>query len=446
MMGLRSALQHDAGRPAVCHTTTVFKLMRRASLRIGLLSVLVVGCVLTAATGLLLHVSTQRNLELQARSVAYSVEAAVVFRDAAATEALLKELLQREPIASAVVSVTAAPGVQGAVHTPDPAAGVPDLPAAGHDLMRPFAAYRQPRDERPWDTALGTVWPVTATAPVVVQGRQHGEVRLQADASMMLKLLAWAGAGVLLAMAVAGMAVLRVSRRVAEQLVLPLQALAQHTRRVRLQQDRRSPAPRAGVRELDELSTDFDALLDDLETHQQKIIRQHGELVTAHAQLAEQVRVDTLTGAATRSHFEATLALAIQQCALEQSQLSLYFVDANHFKRINDRYGHEAGDEVLAALARRLRSQVRETDLVGRLGGDEFVVLVRGLRQSAHAKGLAEQLRDAVGQPLELSSGQILVPGVSVGVSVYPKDAQNAQDLIKMADKDMYRQKRSTSR
>lgn len=428
-MSVRSAAQTVAS-PGQRRAPSVFTLMRRASLRIGLLSVLVVGCVLTAATGLLLQLSTQRNLELQARSVAYSVEAAVVFRDAAATEALLKDLLVREPIASASVWVMP---VHGAV------------PAAAGEL-RPFAAYRPARDARPWDAALNTFWPVHATAPVVVQGRMQGEVHLQADASMMLRLLAWAAAGVLLAMAVAGVVVVRVSRRVAEQLVLPLQALAQHTRRVRLQQDDRSPAPRAGVRELDELSTDFDALLDDLATHQQRIIHQHGELVTAHERLALQVREDALTGAATRAHFETTLALAIQQCALEQAPLSLYFVDANHFKLINDRYGHEAGDEVLVAVARRLRSQVRETDLVGRLGGDEFVVLVRGLRQSSHARGLAEQLRDAVGQPLELSCGQIVVPGVSVGVAVYPQDAQNGPDLIKMADKDMYRQKRSTPR
>lgn len=424
-MSVRSAV-HTVPPPGKRRAPSVFTLMRRASLRIGLLSVLVVGCVLTAATGLLLQISTQRNLELQARSVAYSVEAAVVFRDAAATEALLKDLLVREPIASASVWV---PSKAGA--------------AAG---FQPFAAYPPARASRPWDSALDRFWPVHAAAPVVVQGRIEGQVHLQADASMMLRLLAWAAAGVLLAMAVAGVAVVRVSRRVAEQLVQPLQALAQHTRRVRLQQDDRSPAPRAGVRELDELSTDFDALLDDLATHQQQIIRQHGELVTAHERLALQVREDALTGAATRAHFETTLALALQQCALEQSPLSLYFVDANHFKLINDRYGHEAGDEVLVAVARRLRSQVRETDLVGRLGGDEFVVLVRGLRQSAHAKGLAEQLRDAVGQPLELSSGQIVVPGVSVGVAVYPQDAQNGPDLIKMADKDMYRQKRSTPR
>lgn len=404
---------------------TVFDLMRRASWRIALVSVLVVGSVLTAGTGLLLHLSTQSKLLLQARALAYAVEAAVVFRDAGAAEALLREQLLHEPIAAGSV-------VRG------PASGEP---AAGPQ-PQDFAYVVRPGSARAWNALLTRLWRVEVGAPVISGGAQLGEVRLRADASHLLRLLSLAAAGVLAATAVAGLAVLRISRRLADTLVQPLHALAEHTRQVTRQREARGPAPRAGVLELDRLSADFDALLDDLAAHEQEIQRQHLELHRAHQQLAAQLREDALTGAASRLHFEESLALAIEQAEAERGGLSLYFVDADNFKEINDRYGHDAGDHVLEAMARRLRTRVREEDLVGRLGGDEFVVLVRGQRQGPRAPALGEQLQQAVAQPLTLPSGDVIVPSVSVGSALYPHDGRSVAELIKVADRRMYRHKR----
>lgn len=415
-----------AGSPEQGHT--VFELMRRASWRIALVSVLVVGVVLTVGAGLLLHVSAQNTLLLQARALAYSVEAAVVFRDAAAAETLLREQLLHEPVASASVVLGSAPG----------------LPAAGPG-REDFAYFGRAETTRPWTDALTRLWRVDARAPVIAQGEQLGEVRLRADASHLLRLLAMATAAVLAAMLVAGLAVLRMSRRLAESLVRPLHALAQHTRQVTQQRQPRKPAPRSGVLELDRLSTDFDALLDDLAAHEQEIQRQHNELHRAHQQLAAQLREDSLTGAASRLHFEESLALAIAQAEIEQGSLSLFFVDADNFKQVNDRHGHDAGDQVLEAIARRLRTRVRDQDLVGRLGGDEFVVLVRGQRQDPGSPALSQQLRDAVAQPLQLADGTVIVPSVSVGSALYPDDGRSVAELIKVADRNMYRHKRPRS-
>jgi diguanylate cyclase len=396
--------------------TTVLALVRAATLRIGLLAVLVVGTVLTGAAAVLLHLSTLRNLELQARSVAYSVEAAVVFQDRGATELLLRDLLLHEPVSSAVVR----------------------LPGSTRPL---FARYQQAALRGAWVRGLEALWPIQARAPVVAQGRLVGEVQLQADGSMVLRLVAWSAGGVLLAMAVAGVAVVRISRQFADRLVHPIQALAEHTRKVRLAGTYRWRAPRTGVQELDALSADFDALLDDLQAHHSSIQDAHDELRNAHERLASQVRVDPLTGAASRQHFEHNLALAIDDAARSNGHLALYFVDADGFKAINDQHGHEAGDRVLVTVVRRLNEVVGVHDLVGRLGGDEFVVLARGPRDVAGARRFADQLRAAVAQPLALPGPVVVTPGISVGMALYPDDARSSTELLRAADVDMYRHK-----
>lgn len=418
---------------------SVFELMRAASWRIGWLSVLSVGLVLTVGAALLLHLSTVRNLELQARSLAYSVEAAVVFQDRQATETLLQELLRHEPVSAARVrlgpmSLNAQPQRDG---------------AAGIDPGEDFARYRKPEAEggRAW--LAEHLWPVRAEAPVLAQGRVQAVVELQADASALFSLVCWAAAGVLLAMGLVGVAVLRVSQRLADRLVLPLQALADYSRQMRQLREPQGQfltprsAPRAGVRELDQLSADFDALLQELSEHQQQLLREHDALRHAHAELSDQAARDGLTGVATRAHFERVLASTLSQASRAGGCFSLFFIDADHFKHINDQHGHEAGDCVLVAVAQRLSRSVRAQDLVGRLGGDEFVVLVHGLRQATNAPAIAEQLRHAVAQPVTLPNGADVVPGISVGLAIFPTHGLSAAELMKAADQDMYQRKRA---
>lgn len=417
---------------------SVLELMRAASWRIGWLSVLSVGLVLTVGAALLLHLSTVRNLELQARSLAYSVEAAVVFQDSQATETLLQELLRHEPVSAARVRL----GAHSLRDLPRPG-------AAGTLLDEDFACYRKADAQGSWARLAETLWPVRAEAPVLAQGQVLAVVELQADASALLSLMSWAAAGVLLAMGLAGVAVLRVSHRLADRLVLPLQALAEHSRQMRQLREPHNPllalrqAPRAGVRELDQLSADFDALLQELSEHQQQLLREHDALRHAHAELSDQAARDGLTGVATRAHFERVLASTLSQASRAGGCFSLYFIDADHFKTINDEHGHEAGDCVLVAVAQRLSRSVRAQDLVGRLGGDEFVVLVHGLRQATNAPAIAEQLRSAVAQPVTLPNGSIVVPGISVGLAIFPTHGLSAAELMKAADQDMYQRKRA---
>lgn len=415
-------------RPARTTDPTVLDILHAAQIRVALLSLLVVGFVLTFGTALMMKVSTQRNLELQARSVAYSVEAAVLFQDAAATRDLLKELLSDEPIAQAWVELGNTTGTGTGPQGPAPQA---------------FATYARAQGGHRWDAALTHLWPVYASAPVLSQGRTLGTVQLQADATQVEQLLEWLLSGVTAGMLLTGVAVAHFSRKLAERLVNPLQALSAHTRSVRTQRALERRAPRSGVYELDQFSSDFDSLLDELQAYQSELLDQNHELKSAHARLEIRVREDALTGAATRAFFEDDLRGAVEKADRNGTRMALLYIDADRFKSINDEFGHDAGDRVLVTLVQRLKSAVREHDLVGRLGGDEFVVLMRSLRNAHDATRLAQQLQEAVAQPLTLHNGVTVVPGISVGVAVFPDHAKTASGLIQAADQSMYLRKRA---
>ncbi|MEU4425618.1 GGDEF domain-containing protein [Actinoplanes sp. NPDC024001] len=159
----------------------------------------------------------------------------------------------------------------------------------------------------------------------------------------------------------------------------------------------------------------------------------------AQAQLAFQARHDPLTGAANRSELERVLPQ-------QTGPIAVLYLDLDGFKEINDRYGHDAGDHVLTAVARRLSSAVRGSDLVVRLGGDEFVLLCPDLPEP-EAIRLAERVLADVAQPIAFRGGTLDV-GVSVGIAAYgPVEAAGAPardaDVLRTADRAMYEAKRN---
>jgi len=146
---------------------------------------------------------------------------------------------------------------------------------------------------------------------------------------------------------------------------------------------------------------------------------------------------DSLTGLPNRASFLESLGRAIARAALEHRLLALLYLDLDHFKPVNDALGHAAGDELLIAVAERLRAAVRKTDAVARLGGDEFAVLLTDVDHPAMAGALAEKLVDRIGQPYMLS-GQRIQVGASIGISVYPRDGATIDALLSHADAAMY--------
>lgn len=163
------------------------------------------------------------------------------------------------------------------------------------------------------------------------------------------------------------------------------------------------------------------------------------ERAQAEARLEHAAMHDALTGLANRSHFVDRLNHALSVLP-EQQSLAVIFLDLDHFKAINDTYGHHVGDALLQQVASRFRSALREGDLLARLGGDEFVVLLEGLDERAEAEEIARRLIRGLGAPFQVDALSLFVTG-SAGISFAPRDAGNATTLMMYADSAMYRAK-----
>jgi diguanylate cyclase (GGDEF)-like protein len=140
---------------------------------------------------------------------------------------------------------------------------------------------------------------------------------------------------------------------------------------------------------------------------------------------------DSLTGLPNRRRFHESYPVSLDEAIEKQTPLALMLIDFDHFKDINDRDGHPAGDDKLREVAQALQSVVRREDLVARYGGDEFIVVAPHSTRT-DARALAERLRVAA----ETSGSS-----VSIGLAVYPEDAQQHDALIEAADAALYRAK-----
>jgi diguanylate cyclase (GGDEF)-like protein len=165
---------------------------------------------------------------------------------------------------------------------------------------------------------------------------------------------------------------------------------------------------------------------------------QNGELVD---QITYQALHDQLTGLANRVQFTTGLRTAVHDARERREEVSLFYVDLDRFKPVNDMYGHEVGDEVLAAVGDRLKGCARATDVVARLGGDEFAILVSA-ESAADLAELPDRITAAFGRPFHVA-GQEIDLGASVGHSVFPTDAEDAESLLRHADAAMFEAKRS---
>ncbi len=149
---------------------------------------------------------------------------------------------------------------------------------------------------------------------------------------------------------------------------------------------------------------------------------------------------DTLTNLANRRLFNDRLERAIEQCQRNHTNAALLYLDLDHFKRVNDTLGHEAGDSLLKQVGERLTDAVRKEDTVGRLGGDEFAVLLTHISTSSDAGRVAEKIAKSLTEPMAISGHNIVVT-TSIGITVIPNDGSDANILMKNADLAMYRAK-----
>ncbi len=122
---------------------------------------------------------------------------------------------------------------------------------------------------------------------------------------------------------------------------------------------------------------------------------------------------------------------------------AVLFLDGDHFKDVNDNYGHAAGDLVLTTIAVRIRALLRETDLVARLGGDEFAVLLTPIHNLDDVLTIADHIIDSMALPIILAEGCEITVSLSIGIAVYPDHAQTPEKLLQRADEAMYQAKKN---
>jgi diguanylate cyclase (GGDEF)-like protein/PAS domain S-box-containing protein len=150
---------------------------------------------------------------------------------------------------------------------------------------------------------------------------------------------------------------------------------------------------------------------------------------------------DPLTGLANRLLFEERLGHAIRQAVRHQERMAVLYFDLDGFKAINDRLGHQVGDQLLEAIGRRLNGRLRKSDTLSRRGGDEFTVLVENLGDLAEIQAIAEDILRQMAKPFALPSGHEINTGCSIGIALFPDDSEEAQELVRCADLAMYRAK-----
>jgi diguanylate cyclase (GGDEF)-like protein/PAS domain S-box-containing protein len=166
--------------------------------------------------------------------------------------------------------------------------------------------------------------------------------------------------------------------------------------------------------------------------------------VTAARELSERLArlalYDHLTGLPNRTLFADRLDRAIGMAQRSGESLSLLYIDLDHFKEVNDKHGHLAGDEVLKLTAHRLMSCVRDSDTISRQGGDEFLGLLINCSEVDASTLCAQKIVDACRVPFHIDAKDLCL-SASVGLAMYPTDATDARGLIRAADTAMYEAK-----
>jgi diguanylate cyclase (GGDEF)-like protein len=169
----------------------------------------------------------------------------------------------------------------------------------------------------------------------------------------------------------------------------------------------------------------------------QMIVRDITERLRLNHELARQAHYDTLTGLPNRKLLADRMEQALERSIRTGKKTAVFAIDIDHFKRVNDTYGHPVGDSCLKAVADRLNSKIRNIDTLARIGGEEFLAVIGGLNNAPDAEMIARDLLQLFQEPLQLPEFELAMT-VSIGLAIYPDDGFDAETLYKRADEALY--------
>ncbi|QHF46956.1 diguanylate cyclase [Pseudomonas sp. S35] len=396
---------------AVTVRPTLRSVIGRGHMILALVAVTLASVSLTLLGVLALRVYAEHNLHLIARSINYTVEAAVVFNDRAAATEALSLIASTEEVAQA--DVFDASG-RLLAHWERPETGM---------LSRVELALAHTLLEQP------------ISQPILHQGRAIGSIHLTGHGGSLLRFLLSGLAGILICTVLSAWVALHLARRLLKGITGPLQSLAAVAHAARSERDFDRRVPPARIAELDSLGSDFNALLGEMEAWQ-------SHLQSENETLAHQANHDSLTGLPNRAFFEGRLIRALRSAAKVNERVAVLFLDSDRFKDINDNFGHAAGDAVLVAVAERVRAQLRDDDLVARLGGDEFAILLAPLHKVEDAQRIADKIIASMDLPIAVPGNTQVLTSLSIGIAIYPDHGVTPGTLLNAADAAMYQAKR----
>lgn len=390
---------------------TLRQSLGRTHMMTSLTAVCTAGLFLTITALLALRLYADHNLELVARAISYTTEAAVVFHDEEAARDALQNITSHEDVASASIYLP-----NGRV-----------LASWTRAITTPWSSLER--------QLARLILPGPVELPMLREGKEIARIHLVGHGQYLLHFLLQTLVATLLCLLLSILGALYVARRMQRSITAPLKELAQVAYSVRRQRALKQRVPAANIAELHELGEDFNSLLDELEAWQAHQRREN-------ASLLHQATHDALTGLPNRALFEARLQQSLLAGRSLNERFALLYLDCDRFKEINDTLGHGVGDEVLITLARRVQHQLRPMDLVCRLGGDEFAVLLTPLHHESEVREVMTRIQQSMAMPVVLGDGQHLVAGISIGFAMYPEQGLTADDLLQHADSAMYQAKR----
>ena len=396
---------------AVNARPTLRSVIGRGHMILALVAVSLASVSLTLLGVLALRVYAEHNLHLIARSINYTVEAAVVFDDSAAATEALSLIASTEEVAQAEVFDANGKLLAQWVRPETGMLSKVEL-AVAHTLL-----------EQP------------ISQPILHQGQPVGSIHLVGHGGSLLRFLLSGLAGILICTALSAWVALYLARRLLLGITQPLQSLAAVAHAARSERDFDRRVPPAQIAELDSLGSDFNALLGEMEAWQ-------SHLQSENETLAHQASHDSLTGLPNRAFFEGRMIRALRSAAKVNEKVAVLFLDSDRFKDINDNFGHAAGDAVLVAVAERVRAQLREDDLVARLGGDEFAILLAPLHKAEDAQRIADKIIASMDKPIPVPGNEQVLTSLSIGIAIYPDHGATPGTLLNAADAAMYQAKR----
>jgi diguanylate cyclase (GGDEF)-like protein len=370
------------------------------------------------------RVQREANVALLARTAAYATEAAVLFGDYQTADEILNNILAGEKICR--ITIYFGDGTNGNV----------------------FAQAAKSCDGASDGSWKSTAVSFLSSAPVrfgIDRDEQRlGVVEVVNDDAVYMGVL-YHGAAVLLFCLFLAVAMTRLPARWMERrFATELAALSGMAHAARLEGDFTRRLPAFEIAEFNGLGQDFNALFSEIQARNAELALRQSHLETVNRTLSSQAMCDALTGLANRACLSEQLEIAVSKARTDGTRVGVLYIDNDHFKDINDSFGHAAGDSLLVNVSKRLSGAVRESDLVARLGGDEFVILLAPVNDEDDLLHVSNKVLSAMSRKLRLAEreGVDIELGVSIGMAVFPDQAKDAIGLLRAADHAMYRAKR----